>query len=102
MEYRIIAKNIPNTVELTNHHDVIEFHIIKLRKLQEKILKTDFSLNCLSITNNGMKATNIKKTIPLTGHDSPKSNPEKRLSIKYFLFKSIELIIFYKLIKTHF
>jgi len=33
MEYKMIAKNIPNTVELTNHQDVIEFHKIKLRKL---------------------------------------------------------------------
>ena len=89
MEYKMIAKNIPNTVELTNHQDVIEFHKIKLIKLQEKIFKTDFSLNPFSIISNGIKATNIKKTIPLTGHDSPKSIPEKRLSIKYFLFKLI-------------
>ena len=42
------------------------------------------STDALNIENNAM---NIKKTIPFTGQDSPKSKPDKMLSRKYFLFK---------------
>ena len=81
-----MAKNIPKTVELIIHHDVIKFQIKKLKKLQKYICNNDFVLNSFSIKSNGMNAINIKKTIPFTGQDKPKRNPDKILSNIYFLY----------------